>query len=348
MSKTLISLDRKNRDSNFELARIVAMMMIVIGHFVVHGIWQTEFCSRSDLQNPLACTLENLIYSFCVCGVNIFVLISGYYKIKLKLKSFLSLWFLCAFYGIIATVVNLHDDASFLPELIKSLFISNSQWFFKSYLWLLILSPVLNAGMDSMSLVSLRRFVLILFVLNCFSGWVLNNANVNGYNVLQLIFIYVIGQWLSREPFINRFSPSQYFMGFVLISCLVCVCAVSSLLFLYDSNYGFYHYNNPLIVLGSIAIFCGFSQLNVQSNTVNVIASTVVAALFIQDFIASRWIYESVYEASNNGIISLVLCCAAWLVLIFLSSFIVENIRQRLCQPLISRLEGFIKSFSRK
>lgn len=339
MNKTVISLDRKNRDSNFELARIVAMMMIVIGHFVVHGIWQTEFCSRIDLQNPLSCTLENLIYSFCVCGVNIFVLISGYHKIKLKLKSFLSLWSLCAFYGIIAVLVNSHADTPLLPELIKSLFISNSQWFFKAYLWLLILSPVLNGGLDSMSLVALRRFVLIFFVLNCFSGWVLNNANVNGYNVLQLVFLYVMGQWVNREPLVKRFNSYHYFIAFVILSILICLTAVLSLFIFEDSNYGFYHYNNPLIVLTSIAIFCGFSQLKVQSNTINVIAATVVAALFIQDFIASSWIYESVNNAYNDGIISLVLCCATWFTLIFLSAFIVENIRQRITRPITSRLE---------
>lgn len=345
MSKTIISSDRINRDSNFELARIVAMMMIVIGHFVVHGIWKTEFCYKADLQNPLSCTLENLIYSFCVCGVNIFVLISGYHKIKFKLKSFLSLWLLCAFYGIIAVLFNFHAGTPLLPALIKSLFISNSQWFFQAYLWLFILSPVLNAGLDSMSIVTYRRFVLILFILNCFSGWVLNNANVNGYNVLQLIFIYILGQWISREPFVKRFSPRQYFMGFAIMSILICVVAVLSLLVVDDSNFGFYHYNNPLIVLASVAMICGFSQLKMQSKFINVFAATVVAALFIQDFIASKWIYESVNEALNNGIISLVLCCTAWFVFIFLSAFIVENIRQRIFNPIISKLEYFANLF---
>lgn len=244
MNKTIYS-ERINRDSNLELARIVAMIMIVIGHFIVHGMWDTEFCYKVDLsERPLACTLENLIYSFCVCGVNIFVLISGYYKIKLKLKSFLSLWLLCVFYGLIAAFVNNHTDNSLLPSLFGSLFISNSQWFFKAYLWLFILSPILNAGSDSMSISSYRSFVFILFVLNCFSGWVLNNVNVNGYNVLQFIFLYIIGQWISREPYVKKASSCQYFIVFSLLSVLICIVAVLSLLVLDDSNFGFYHYNN--------------------------------------------------------------------------------------------------------
>ena len=48
MNKTIYS-ERINRDSNLELARIVAMIMIVIGHFIVHGMWDTEFCYKVDL-----------------------------------------------------------------------------------------------------------------------------------------------------------------------------------------------------------------------------------------------------------------------------------------------------------
>ncbi len=342
MSKTIISSDRINRDSNFELARIVAMIMIVIGHFVVHGIWETEFCSKVDLQNPLSCALENLVYSFCVCGVNIFVLISGYHKIKFKLKSFLSLWFLCAFYGLIAALVNFHAGTPLLPALIKSLFISNSQWFFQAYLWLFILSPVLNAGLDSMSIATYRRFVLILFILNCFSGWVLNNANFSGYNVMQLIFIYIIGQWISREPIVKRFSPRQYFIGFAIMSVLICIISVLSLLVLDDSNCRFYYYNNPLIVLASVAMFSCFCQLEMRSKIINTIAATVVAALFIQDFIASSWIYESVNESYNNGPKEVLICCIVWFVVIFLSAFIVENLRQRMFRPIIARLDDVI------
>lgn len=348
MSKTIMSPGQTTRDSNFELARIVAMMMIVIGHFVVHGIWEGEFCYPDDLQNPLRCISENLIYSLCVCGVNIFILISGYHKIRLRLKSFLSLWFLCAFYGLAAAIVNMETGTPVASALVNSLFISNGHWFFKAYLWLLILSPILNAGLDSMTISAFRRFVIILFVLNCFSGWALNNGNVNGYNVLHLIFIYILGQWLSREPLVQKFRSQDYFMGFILVSIMICAVAVLPLLFMTDSNFGFYHYNNPLIVLGSVVLFCGFSRLKIQSRSINVIATTVVAALFIQDYIASDWIYQSVNGAYHNGIIPVLVCCVVWFLLIFISAFILENVRLRIFRPMISRLESIADSVQNK
>lgn len=101
-----------------------------------------------------------------------------------------------------------------------------------------------------------------------------------------------------------------------------------------------------MVVLSSIAIFCGFCQLRVHSNAINIFAATVVGALFIQDFIAPDWIYRSVNEAYNNGIKALVVCCTVWFVLIFLSAFIIENIRRRICSPIISRLEYIVNLIS--
>lgn len=338
MYKIAVLQQRKNRDSNFELARIVAMLMIVIGHFVVHGIWEGEFCSRVDFQRPCYCIFENLIYSFCVCGVNIFVLISGYHRINLKLKSLLSLWFLCAFYGIIAAIVNNYAALSLLPSIVKALFISKSQWFFAAYMWLLLLSPILNAGLDSLPITTLRLSIVVLFILNCFSGWVLDNANANGYNVLHLVFIYSIGVWISKEQFFKEIRRQTYSLFFVLFSILLCFFSVVSLFFLSTSNFPVYYYNNPLVVLASIALFCYFSKLQLQSRIINMIASTVVAALFIQDFIVSEWIYTSINEAYAAGIFRFLLSSIIFGVGIFVSAFCIEIIRQVIFQPFNERI----------
>lgn len=342
MNKAVIFDKRINRESNFELLRIVAMAMIVMGHFVVHGIWQGEFCSAADLQRPWSCVFENLVYSFCVCGVNIFVLISGYHKIKLKLKSFLSLWFLCSFYGVIAAIVNNYSDLSLLPAVVQALFISKSQWFFVAYLWLLLLSPIINAGLDTLPLKTLRIAIFILFVLNCFSGWVLNNGNADGYNVLHLIFIYTIGVWIKREEFFKRCSQAKYLMLFILLSLAVCMSSVLALKVLDGSNFPIYFYNNPVVVLASVCLFCCFSKLKLQSNLINKIASTVVAALFIQDFIAPKWIYATINDAYSTGLSAYLINCLTFGVCIFIVAFIIENFRQMICRPVLDKLVSIL------
>ena len=65
----------KQRDSNLELLRIVAMSMIVIYHIFVHGISPVYVGSHSIL---------TVWYVPFIFGVNLFILISGYYGIRLS------------------------------------------------------------------------------------------------------------------------------------------------------------------------------------------------------------------------------------------------------------------------
>lgn len=78
------------RQSNIELLRIVAMLMIIAHHFVVHGGF--EFSTDTITANRL---WVQFIQMGGKIGVNIFVLISGYFLIStptVKLEKVLKLW----------------------------------------------------------------------------------------------------------------------------------------------------------------------------------------------------------------------------------------------------------------
>ena len=62
------------RQSNLELLRIVAMFFIVVGHVFWHGFHQ-----EASLHVP--------VRSVVIIGVNLFVLISGYFGINLRFKK---------------------------------------------------------------------------------------------------------------------------------------------------------------------------------------------------------------------------------------------------------------------
>lgn len=74
----------KNRESKFELLRIVCMIFVITEHLVPH---------ITDMQNVygVGYYVGNIANSFCVVAVNCFVLLSGYFGIKMKLKKILQL-----------------------------------------------------------------------------------------------------------------------------------------------------------------------------------------------------------------------------------------------------------------
>lgn len=332
------------RDSNIELARIIAMSMVVIGHFIVHGIWGGGFCTLEHMSSPINCILENLVYSLCVCGVNIFVLISGYYKIKVNLRSLISFILLCAFYGVVAyiyTSLCISKPMS-LIGVIKSCLVSNSHWFFKAYFGLLLLSPILNSAAERMTIKEFRRSLVLICFLNCVCGWIFNNINENGYNIIQLIFIYWVGAWIRKDEVISKYTTPVYFITFISLSISIFFASILCLYISKGSNWPIYFYNNPLVVAASVAFFLGFTRIKIHSLIVNSIASTVVAALFIQDFIFPQKIYALINEAYTNSVTNVVLCCILLFALIFIVAFIVENLRRTMCKPLLRYLDAFV------
>ena len=60
---------RKDRESNFELLRILAMFMIIGCHFFAY-VNAGEFLSLEYKQNMY---FFKVMQSFCICGVNLFV-----------------------------------------------------------------------------------------------------------------------------------------------------------------------------------------------------------------------------------------------------------------------------------
>lgn len=80
-------MQKEARESNFEILKIVSMLMIVS----LHTFQVLEKMSLDDLTAWRV--LDMFGDSLCICCVNVFVLISGYFGIKWKARSFLSLVF---------------------------------------------------------------------------------------------------------------------------------------------------------------------------------------------------------------------------------------------------------------
>lgn len=90
----MITIINKERESNFELLRIVAMVLIVLHHFSVHSnfVYETSVWSFNHL-------FIQFIYFGGKVGVDCFVLISGYFLImqRFKLKKWFAYYVLCGF-----------------------------------------------------------------------------------------------------------------------------------------------------------------------------------------------------------------------------------------------------------
>lgn len=98
MGGNIILTDKRRiRQSNFELLRIIAMLLIVLHHSMIHGTLTTPGKVVLDTGNPFTFGIYNFLAFGGKVGVYIFVLITGYFMINSKIAGVPVIKFFCRF-----------------------------------------------------------------------------------------------------------------------------------------------------------------------------------------------------------------------------------------------------------
>lgn len=118
------------RQSNIELCRLASILLVMLVH---------------TTQQSLGCEMSLgalLLEGFSIIGVNVFILITGYFSAAPKKTSLINLAFICLFWMMIKVVCRFEFNQ---PLGVKyAFFITSSNWFIASYIGLLFLTPMLN------------------------------------------------------------------------------------------------------------------------------------------------------------------------------------------------------------
>lgn len=294
-----------NRDSNTELLRLVLMFFITIHHFIVHGIGYVGM-SHEEILNLDKTYL--LINSFVIIAVDCFVLISGYYGIKCSVRGTVRLYLVCTFYNLCSHFIAVYMGSGghnlfhcFLP-----FSHSNGLWFIPVYFYLYILSPILNDFLQNCKL-STKYILIILSVLVVYFGYFWD-APISplGYDLLNFVFIYVIGRCLRSKDYKILKKTKYCFAGY-----LVCALLIWGLSFYQESPMSHivylsaFKYNNPLVIASAVFFFHVFNNLRFHSEAVNFISSSTLAIyLFSENFNYIKW-SRNIFEQNHFTVVVL-------------------------------------------
>ena len=184
------------RSSNIELLRIVSMFMIILFHFSVHGSWPEG--------GPLASDVAVEMLSFGgKLGVNCFVLITGYFMVKsrLKLASLLRVVFETWFYSfaILLLFLLVQPDLVTEEKLRKAILpvISGEYWFITCYIALMVISPLLNLAWRHLAPSGKSRVMALGFVIISLLPTV-STFNPLGSDLIWFFYIYLLGGWIHE------------------------------------------------------------------------------------------------------------------------------------------------------
>ncbi|MBQ7615520.1 MAG: acyltransferase [Butyrivibrio sp.] len=261
------------RNPSFELLRIIAMLMILTLHYNAH--------SGALLQLGLPATgsavFANVMEAFCITGVNTYVLISGFFLSKGKVKISRLLHLICQvyFYTILVSVAMmlvgtyvLHYDSS-VYKLVQYVFPISSEhyWFVTAYVIMYVLSPVMNAAMEKLSRKQMKTVIIGLLIWFCFIKSVIPvyfPTDKFGYDYGWFICLYLIAAYIRKYDVVLFYTEKKSALVY-LISCLIIAALSISLYYINYNRGGLVHfsavpfnYNFIFTLTGSLGLFSFF------------------------------------------------------------------------------------------
>ena len=267
----------KQRESNIELLRLLAMVLVVALH--VNGLSLGYPTVKEYDSNHISVFFKLLFDSLSVVCVDVFVLISGWFGINPNKKRFLSFIYQCLFFSLgLYFVISLFSGSTIKPNLLFRNIILVDYWYVPSYIGLYLLSPVLNIFVENSTQKQFGCIVVGLFFLETLYGWKFEVAGFNsGYSIVHFLLLYLIARYIRIYSF--RLKKIPIACDFLLYLILSVFSAVLGLLFLKhgSDNYVFIFadHSSPITILASIFLFLAFSKIKLNNSKVlNYLASS--------------------------------------------------------------------------
>lgn len=271
-------MEKKQRDSGLELLRLVALLLI----FWMHG-------ASSYRNNELSAWLCIVIETVGNVGVPVFVLISGYFGIRLKPKKMIQLDLMLIFYCWIGLVLRFlwGEAQSYGGEQILSYVfpvIGRNSWYFTCYFALAFLSPFLNEFVERLTKENFRKLLLTMLII--FSGITtvcfFDITQDGGKGIVNMTLLYLIGRYIRLHEEKRTYTRSKLVGAYLVIS-LACIVLNGALYVVTGTVQNRFARDNTLFTIAaSVCIFLLFKEIHFESKWVNAAASHVPAVFTME------------------------------------------------------------------
>ena len=262
-----------------ELLRIVAMLLIMYGHFNLRLKGYPLFDEVS--QRPFYSVLK--IMSGCVSttGVGIFIAISGWFGIRLKLQGVGKFLFQVLFvlWSIYIVCISLGIAEFNIAGIQQSLGFYEGYWFVAAYLGLYFASPVLNAFVDNASKQDFQLFLIGYILFQCYFSWLTAWYDYyGGYSVLMFCGIYLTAAYFRKYPV----EWLQKNSGKILLATILLMTTIATLSFWKVGHAARQiRDDNPLVIFSCIMFLLCFNKFHFHSRFINWLAASCFAVYLI-------------------------------------------------------------------
>ena len=344
MEKSVQSTKIINRNTSIELLRIISMIMIMFHHFAYHGNFEWNF-------NEV--TLPHLWYDFILMGgkvgVDIFVLISGYFLIEnteklFQPKKLLKFWGQVVFYSIMTYLLSvmLRLNAFEIKQLIKvCLPITYPGWWFAStYFMLYLIHPFLNKLLHGLSKTEYQYLILMMVL--CWS--IIPTATTQLFesnSLLWFVTLYGIAGYVNLYGGNQKLQSKHYFSLYFMV-LIITYTVSTTFLFLGTKKeewsthaIDFFEIERLPILLMAITLFMGFVTLKMNYHKwINMIASATFGVYLIHDSSYIRYyLWTSIFKINQyQDSTFLILYSILVVFILYVSCTMIDLIRKKMVE----------------
>lgn len=336
----------KEREVWPDLLKCIAMMMIVVLHFLGKGgLLEMREGGATD---PVFLTAW-LMESLSICAVNVYMLISGYFlsesgfKLSKLISLYLRLWFFSAVLGLVFLACGFETtepiDKHFLLRLLAPVSMEH-YWFMTAYIFMYVMLPILTTAVKHMTDRQLKICTLVLLAVHSFIKSVIIigfDLDAHGYNVIWYICVFMVAANIRRSGpgILGR-------KGVSLIAFLAGVLSVFGesvvLRILYARTGHFKYviglpldYNNVFVLLAALGLFGLLMKVEIKGKIASVIKwagpYTLGAYLLHENFVIRYSWFKWFGSERITGALQLVGCTLIAMIAVFVTGVLIDFVR---------------------
>lgn len=353
----------KDRESNIELLRILAMIGVILLHYnnptIGGGLSFVKFGSINFW-------FLSFIESLFICAVDLFIIISGFFLASSNKRDIwkpIQLIFQVIVFSVSQYLLISIIKSNFSIRGLVNAFIPTN-YFVILYIVVFIVSPYLNIVFERLDSMKRKIFVWTLFFLFSVYPTIVDvlieitkhslfglssigmYGSQYGYSIVNFVLCYCIGAYIRFESeYISKVNTSKLVVG--LLSCVVTITiwSVMNDIIGYYTEKTAWEYCNPLVIMSAVCSFLLFKRIKMgYSKIINLLAKGSFTVYLIHGILITRigvegYVNKNIFIVALHMILSSALiyfvCWVVYLIYSKLEKVAFGFIKEKLYIPLI-------------
>lgn len=308
--------------ANLELLRCVAMMMVIVLHYLGKGKLLPDLTGGElDVTGAAAWLLE----AFCIVAVNVYMLISGFFlctssfKLSRLLQLLLQVWLYSVVFGILGAATGMIAETPVDTHYFLTLIFPISMehyWFLTAYIFLYLLLPFVGTAVKRMTKRQLQTALALLLITFCALKSILPlrlEKDAMGYDCLWYLCVFLTAAYIRR--FGMAFLEKRRRAVCLYVGCSLLAFAgtmVLRIVFVRTGSLGrmtgmCMEYNHILPFLAAVGLFGAFVKTEIKgkiSGVINRVAPYTLGVYLLHENLGLRYTWQNWFGAdriSNVG-----------------------------------------------